>query len=140
DAVVIATPPHWHAVMAIHACEAKKDLNLQKPMTLTLAESIAVRNAVRRHGRISQVGTQIHATENYRRVVELVRSGNLGRIVTVRTFNAMNQGPEGIGTDPNTRPPEGLDWESWIGPGPMRPFNSILARDAAYHQSFMAYS
>ena len=140
DAVIIATPPHWHTIQTVHACEAKKDIYLQKPMTLHLAESIAIRNAVKRHGRICQVGTQIHAGENYRRVVELVRSGNLGRISVARTFNVMNQGPEGIGHDPNTTPPDGLDWESWIGPGPQRPFNPILVRDAYYHSSWFAYS
>ena len=139
DAVVIATPPHWHALMAIQACAAGKDLYLQKPMTLTLAESVAVRNAVRRHGRVSQVGTQIHAGENYRRVVELIRSGNLGKVSVVRTFNVMNQGPEGIGHDDSPLP-EGLDWEMWIGPGPLRPYNGLLARDAYYHSSFMDYS
>jgi predicted dehydrogenase len=79
DAVIIATPPHWHTLMAIAACEAGKDIYLQKPMTLHLGESLAVRNAVRRHGRICQVGTQIHATENYRRVVEMVGAGYLGK-------------------------------------------------------------
>ena len=81
DAVIIATPPHWHALIAIEACEAGKDIYLQKPMTLHLAESLAVRNAVKRHNRISQIGTQIHAGENYRRVVELIRAGNLGKSV-----------------------------------------------------------
>lgn len=140
DAVIIAPPPHWHALMAIHACEAKKDIYLQKPMTLHLAESLAVRNAVRAHGRISQVGTQIHAGENYRRVVELIGSGNLGKISAVRTFNVQNQGPEGIGKDPGTPAPEGLDWDRWIGPGPARSYNPILARDSFFHCSWMAYS
>jgi len=120
DGVIIATPPHWHALQAIHACEARKDLFLQKPMTLYLAESLAVKNAVARHKRVSQIGTQIHAGENYRRVVELVRSGNLGKISVVRTFNVMNQGREGLGKDPNTTPPEGLDWNAWLGPAPAR--------------------
>jgi len=140
DAVIIAPPPHWHARIAVDACEAGKDIYLQKPMTLYLAESNAVKNAVEKHGVISQIGTQIHASENYRRVVELVRSGNLGPIGAVRTFNVMNQGPNGIGRDPNTTPPEGLDWNFWLGPGPARPFNAILAADSYNHCSFMDYS
>jgi len=140
DAVIIATPPHWHALLAIAACEAGKDIYLQKPMTLHLGESLAVRNAVKKHGRISQVGTQIHASENYRRVVEFIRSGNLGQIGTVRTFNVMNQGPEGVGKSPPTPVPSGLDWELWCGPAPLRPFNPTLARDAYYHSSWMDYS
>lgn len=140
DAVIIATPPHWHCLQAIHACEANKDIYLQKPMTLYLGESLAVLSAVKKHNRISQIGTQIHAGENYRRVVEYVRSGNLGQISVVRTFNVMNQGTEGVGKDPGTRVPEGVDWEMWIGPGPMRPYNHILAASSYNHCSFMDYS
>jgi predicted dehydrogenase len=140
DAVIIATPPHWHALMAIHAAEAKKDIYLQKPMTLYPEETLAVRNAVNRHGVISQIGTQIHASANYRRVVEWVRSGKLGPINTVRTFNVMNQGPNGIGHAPNEPPPEGLDWEMWLGPAPKRAFNRLLFADAYYHGSFWDYS
>ena len=109
DAVIIATPPHWHALMAIMAAEAGKDIYLQKPMTLYPAESLAVRNAVNAHGVVCQIGTQIHAGENYRRCVELVRSGQLGPISTVRTFNVMNEGPEGIGRAPIEDAPAELD-------------------------------
>jgi len=140
DAVIIATPPHWHALLAIAACEAGKDIYLQKPMTLHLAESLAVRNAVKKHGCISQVGTQIHASENYRRVVEYIRSGQLGSIGTVRTFNVMNQAPDGVGKAPATAVPAGLDWAMWCGPAPLRPFNPTLATDAYYHSSWMDYS
>jgi len=118
DAVIIASPPHWHALMAIDACEAGKDIYLQKPMTLHLGESLAVKAAVKKHNRISQVGTQIHAGENYHRVVDHVRSGNLGKISVARTFNMLNMGVEGVGNDPNCEVPKGLDWELWVGPGP----------------------
>jgi predicted dehydrogenase len=140
DAVIIATPPHWHCRMAVDACAAGKDIYLQKPMTLHLAESLAVRNAVRKHNRISQIGTQIHATENYRRVVEWVRSGKLGKIGRVHTFNVLNQGPEGIGNPPNCDPPKDLDWEFWVGPYAMRPFNPLLVQEAYTNGSFMEYS
>jgi predicted dehydrogenase len=140
DAVIIATPPHWHTLMAIAACEARKDFYLQKPMTLHLGESLAVRNAVKRHGCITQIGTQIHAGENYRRVVEFIRSGNLGRIGVVRTFNVMNQGVKGVGRSPEGTPPEGLDWDMWCGPAPRRKFNPILAADAYNHSSWIDYS
>jgi predicted dehydrogenase len=138
--VIIASPPHWHALQAIAACEAGKDIYLQKPMTLHLGESLAVRNAVKRHNVISQVGTQIHAGDNYRRVVEFIRSGHLGRIGTVRTFNVMNQAPDGVGHATDLRPPEGLDWDLWCGPAPRCDYNPILATDAYYHSSWMAYS
>ena len=140
DAVIIGTPPHWHCRMAVDACEAGKDLYLQKPMTLHLAESLAVKNAVKKHNRICQVGTQIHAGENYRRVVEWVRSGKLGKIGVARTFNVMNQGPDGIGNPPNSEPPKDLDWQRWVGPYPMRPFNPLIVNDAYTNCSFMEFS
>ncbi|MHC4145227.1 MAG: Gfo/Idh/MocA family protein [Planctomycetota bacterium] len=123
DAVIIATPPHWHCRMAVDACRAGKDIYLQKPMTLHVGESLAVRNAVRRHKRISQIGTQIHASENYRRVVEFIRSGKLGKISVSRTFNVMNQGPGGIGNTPNSDPPPEIQrrLDTWHGPAHNRP-------------------
>ena len=140
DAVIIAPPPHWHALMAIHAVEAGKDIYVQKPMTLYPDETLAVRNAVNKHKRISQVGTQIHAGSNYRRVVEWIRSGKLGPVSVVRTFNVMNQGVNGIGHAPRQAPPEGLDWNLWLGPAPDREFNSLLFSGSYHHCSFWDYS
>ncbi|UCD27924.1 MAG: Gfo/Idh/MocA family oxidoreductase [Planctomycetota bacterium] len=136
DAVVIGTPPHWHALQAIHTCQAGKDLYLEKPMTMSVAECLAVRNAVRKHKIISQIGTQVHAGNNYRRVVEMIRSGRLGQINVVRTFNMIDQRVEGIGNTPDGDPPKGLDWNRWIGPAPMQPFNARLAQSAYHHPSF----
>lgn len=140
DAVIIATPPHWHALMAIAACEAGKDFYLEKPMTLYPGESLAVYNAVKQYNRITQIGTQIHATDNYRRVVEIIRSGNLGKIGVVRTFNVMNTHPRGVGKSSTTKIPDGFDWDLWVGPAPMRPFNPILVVDAFNHSFWMDYS
>lgn len=140
DAVIIATPPHWHALQAIAACEAGKDLYLQKPMTMHLGESLAVCNAVKKHQRICQVGTQHHAREEHHRVVEYIRSGNLGPIGVARTFNVMNQTPRGIGTGGYQTPPEGLDWDAWCGPAPLGRYNRKLTSDAYNHCSWMDYS
>ncbi len=140
DGVIVASTPHWHALMAIDAVKAGKDIYLQKPMTLYPDETIAVRNAVNRHKRISQIGTQIHAGANYRRVVEWIHSGRLGPVSVVRTFNVMNQGPNGIGHSTETTPPAGIDWEMWLGPAPARRFNSLLFADSYYHCSFWDYS
>jgi len=139
DAVLIATPPHWHALMAIGACEAVKDFYLEKPMTLYPAETLAVMRAVRKHNRITQIGTQIHATEHYHRMVDLLRSGVLGKISVCRTFHVMNQGPEGIGDPPVGDPPAGLDVDFWCGPAP-RKYHPLLMKDASHHTSFMAWS
>ncbi len=134
DAVIIATPAHWHAIQAVAACEAGVDIYLQKPMTMHFGESLAVRNAVRKNNIMCQIGTQIHASEHYRRMVELVRSGNLGKISTVRTFFVMNEAPNGIGKGENTsKIPKGMDWDMWVGPAPMQQFNPNLVKDAFYH-------
>jgi hypothetical protein len=73
-------------------------------------------------------------------MVELVRSGYLGKIGVVRSFNVMNQGPEGLGHVPDAPAPEGLDWERWVGPARMRAFNEVIVRDAYHHGSFWDYS
>ncbi|MCB9769151.1 MAG: Gfo/Idh/MocA family oxidoreductase [Candidatus Omnitrophica bacterium] len=140
DAVVIGTPPHWHALMAIHSCEAGMDVYMEKPMTMGVGESLAVKRAVDKHKRITQIGTQIHAESNYRKVVDIVRSGVLGKISVVRTTNVGNQGPDGIGHTPNSDPPEGLDWDMWCGPAPMHPFNPLIVKRAYENSSFMEYS
>ena len=134
DAVIIATPAHWHALQAVAACETGVDIYLQKPMTMHFGESLVVRNAVRKNNVMCQVGTQIHAGEHYRRMVELVQSGNLGDIATVRTFFVMNEAPKGIGKGANTNNiPKGMDWDMWVGPAPMQQFNPNLVKDAFYH-------
>jgi predicted dehydrogenase len=140
DAVLIAAPPHWHCRMSVDAAEAGKDFYCEKPMTMYPAETLAVKRAAEKHKRITQVGTQIHATPNYHRIVDVVRSGVLGKISLGRTFHVFNQGKDGIGRDPNTTVPEGLDWDLWLGPGPKRDFNALLFKDSAHHPSFMAYS
>jgi len=140
DGVIVATPPHWHALQAIEACEAKKDVYVQKPMTIYAAEGLALKRAAEKHNVVTQVGTQIHAGENYRRVVEYVRSGNLGKIGVVRTFLNYPRTVEGYGQAPDSDPPEDLDWDLWLGPGPKRAYNEILARSAAYTAQFMDYS
>lgn len=137
DAVLIASPPHWHALQGIHAVEAGKDLYIEKPMTINLGESTALLNAVRRHNAVTQVGTQIHATANYRRVVDVVRSGILGPINVARTSHVLNDGPDGIGYPENNEIPAGLDWEFWKGPGADRPYNYYLVKDSYTHGSFM---
>ncbi len=141
DAVIIATPAHWHTIQAVEAAEAGLDIYLQKPMTMHLGESLAVRNAVRENNVMCQIGTQIHAADHYRRMVELVRSGNLGEISTVRTFFVMNEAPNGIGRGNNTYVvPKGLDWDMWVGPARMQPFNPNLVKNAFYHCFWMDFS
>ena len=140
DAVIVATPPHWHALTAVAVLKSGRDLYVEKPMTLHVAESQAIVKAAAETKRVTQVGTQIHAGANYRRVVEIVRSGLLGKISVVRTFLVMNSGTGGIGKSPAGPPPKGLDWEMFIGPAAMVPFKPNMIRGAFHHCSFMGLS
>src|SRR5690606_24505168 len=97
DAVIIATPAHLHTLQAVAAAEAGVDVYLQTPTSMYPGDSIVTRNACRKHGTSNQSATQIHAGDHYRRMVELVRPGNLGDIATVRTFFVRNEAPQGTG-------------------------------------------
>jgi len=120
DAVTCATPDHWHALISILAFQAGKDVYSEKPLCHTFAESVAMVNARRRYDRVFQLGTQIHEGENYHRTVELVRSGALGKIHTVRLWKT--GGAPDMGFPPDEAPPPGLDWEMWLGPAPWSPY------------------
>jgi len=138
DAVVVATPPHWHALISIAALQAGKDVYCEKPMCRFPAEGRAMVKAAREHRRITQVGTQVHASENYHRCVDVVRSGVLGTITAVSNFCTMNDNSEGLGRPPDTAPPPGLDWDMWLGPAPKVPFNIGRFRDGM-HRYFKDY-
>ena len=140
DAVIVATPPHWHTLQAVAACKAGKDLFIEKPLTITPGESQAIVKAAKENKSVTQVCTQIHAGENYHRVVEIVRSGILGRINAVRTFFKLGQTRRGIGKAPNSPPPPYLDWEMYVGPARMRPYNRLLNAGAAIDCSFMEFT
>ncbi|MFB3785493.1 MAG: Gfo/Idh/MocA family protein [bacterium] len=119
-AVLIATPDHWHTRIAISACEAGKDIYCQKPLTLTINEGKALVKAVRKYGRIFQVGSQQRSESNFRFACELVRSGRIGKIHTVKVF--LPNGSDGP-WEPDSDPPEGLDWDLYLGPAPKVPYN-----------------
>jgi predicted dehydrogenase len=126
DAVVISTPDHWHALPAIHACMAEKDIYVEKPLSLRLEEGRRMVEAARRFRRVVQVGTQQRAgnKENglFFRAVNLIRGGAIGEVSAVRCWNADYELP-GIGNPPDGEPPAGLDWDLWLGPAPYRPYN-----------------
>ena len=123
DAVVIGTPDHWHALPMIMACQAGKDVYVEKPTSLVVEESRAMVEAAHEHDRIVQVGTQQRSAQLYQDVREIVQSGQLGPISFVRTWNYSNAYPDGIGRPPDSAPPENLDWEMWLGPAPNVPYN-----------------
>ncbi len=138
DAVVIATPPHWHPLMSIYACQAGKDVYCEKPLFQRPAEGRAMLKAARDNKCVTQVGTQVHASDNFRRAVEIVRSGMLGKIASVRVVVTMNEYPGGIGRPADSDPPEGLDWDMWLGPAPKVPYNEARFK-AGQHRYFRDY-
>lgn len=124
DVITQATPDHWHALIAILAFQAGKHVYGEKPLSYTLREAQAMRDACHRYRRVFQLGTQIHAGENYHRVVELVRSGVLGNIYTVRLWKV--GGESAFGFPPDSDPPPTLNWDMWLGPAPDRPYNPAI--------------
>lgn len=122
QAVVIATPDHWHALMAMLACAAGKDVYVEKPMTLFVREGRWVVNAARKYNRVVQVGTQQRSGPHYRKACELVRSGYLGKVHSVRMAAFRNVMP-GFGRPADATPPPGFDYDLWLGPAPERPYN-----------------
>ncbi len=124
DAVVIATPDHWHGVIAVKAAEAGKDIYCEKPMSLTVKEGRAMVNATRKYNRVFQTGNMQRSWKEFRQAVELVRNGYIGKIKNIK----VSVGPPPIPyTLPGQPIPDGLDWKLWLGPNEYKPFNEELA-------------
>lgn len=124
DAVVIATPDHWHAAIAVRAAEAGKDIYCEKPLALTVREGRAMVNATRKHNRVFQTGSMQRSWNEFRQTAELIRNGYIGEIKTIK----VNVGPPPKPYDLAAEPiPEGLDWTAWLGPNLPMPFNAELA-------------
>jgi predicted dehydrogenase len=124
DAVCIATPDHWHAYMTVEACKAGKDVFVEKPVATTIDEAGKMVEAARKYNRVVQAGTMQRSALHFQKAVDLVRAGELGKVTSVRTWNYGHQPVEGIGNPADSAPPAGLDWDQWLGPAPMRPFNA----------------
>jgi len=123
DAVIIATPDHWHALPAIEAVLAGKDVYVEKPVGHNVAEGQAMIRAARKTNRIMAVGTQQRSASHFQKAVEVVRSGKLGKVFWVQTWNFENISPLGMGRYPDTSPPPHVDYDRWLGPAPTREFN-----------------
>lgn len=122
DVVFIGTPDHWHALPAIEAARAGKDIYCEKPMSLTIREARAMVSAVRAYGRVFQTGSQQRSEYGgcFRFACEMVRSGRIGEL---KEINCNVGGPSGDCYLPEEPVPEGLDWDRWLGPAPWRPYN-----------------
>ncbi len=123
DAVVINTPDHWHALQMIQACDAGKDVYVEKPLSLVVAEGRAMVDAARRNKRVVQVGIHRRSAAFVKEAAELVRGGAIGTVTVARSFHIQNEWPKGIGNPPDGQPPADFDWEAWLGPAPKRAYN-----------------
>lgn len=121
DAIVNATPDHWHALGTILACQAGKDVYVEKPLCHNLWEGRKMIEAARKHQRVVQLGTQNRSANDAREAAEYVRSGRLGDLHLVRVFNMMQHGMGAQG--PDQPPPPELDYELWCGPAAKLPYN-----------------
>ncbi len=122
DAVIISTPDHWHARIAVDACEAGKHVYCEKPLTLTVKEGRAIVNAARKHKRIVQTGSQQRSGKNFDIACALTRGGALGKITTVEVgIPDVNFAGPPVADSPS---PAELDYDLWLGPAPKRPYNS----------------
>ena len=128
DAVVIATPDHWHAQMVADAAKAGKDIYCEKPLSLTVAEGRAMVNATRKYDRVFQTGNMQRSWRDFRHAVELVRNGYIG---DVKEINVSIGEPVKQCDLPTEEIPEGMDWNEWIGPSLYRGFNIIFAPKSA---------
>lgn len=116
DAITCATPDHWHAQIATMAFQSGKDVYGEKPLSYDVGEGQMMLKHLKKHDRIFQLGTQIHATDNYHRVVEIIQSGAIGNVHTVRLWKTGFS--PGLGHPQVQTPPPTLDWDMWLGPAP----------------------
>lgn len=123
DAVIIATPDHWHAIPMIEACAAGKDIYQEKPLSHTMFEGTRMVESAASHNRVVQIGTQQRSGSHFQKAVELVRSGKIGKICSVDTWLEWNTWPRIVDPHPEEDPPPWLDWDLWLGPAPYHPYN-----------------
>jgi predicted dehydrogenase len=139
DAVVVVTPDHWHALASVRAFEAGKDVFVEKPLSYNVAEGRMMADGSQKYQRVTQMGNHIHNDEpNYRRVVELVQSGKLGRITRAHCWKTGGgagggRGRGGRASRPSSQPPT-LDYDFWLGPAPKRPYHPLRS-----HGSFRRF-
>ena len=130
DACIVATPDHWHALPTIHACQAGKDVYVEKPLATSIGEGRAMVAAARKHKRVVQVGMQWRSGGHYQDAVKFVQSGALGTVRIVRAWACLAW-VGSIGRPVDGDPPAGVDYDLWLGPAPRRPFNP-----ARFHFNF----
>lgn len=124
DAVTIAVPDHWHALLATAAAEKGLDVYGEKPLARSIKEGRAIVNAVKKNKVIWQTGSRQRSVSNFHRAAELVINGRIGKVHHVDV--GLPNGVASIGTPPAMKPPEGVDWGMWLGPAPTVPYRGVL--------------
>ena len=123
DAVAIASPDHWHALMFIDACRAGKDVYVEKPLSLTVSEGRRMVEVAAETKRVVQVGIQRRSSKFLQEAVDYIKTGALGKISVARGFHVQNETPNGIGNAPDSAAPSPEMWDQWLGPAPKVPYN-----------------
>lgn len=127
DAIAIATPDHWHALQFIDACRAGKDVYVEKPLSLTVAEGRRMVDVARETRRVTQVGIHRRSAKFLQEAAAFVRDGGIGKVTIAQGFHLSNEWPAGIGNFPDETPPTDWEWDQWLGPAPKMPFNRARA-------------
>jgi predicted dehydrogenase len=123
EAVAIASPDHWHALMFVDACRAGKDVYVEKPLSLTVSEGRRMVQVAQETKRVVQVGIQRRSSKFLQEAVEYLKTGALGKISVARGFHVQNEAPNGIGNAPDSAAPSAEMWDKWLGPAPKVPYN-----------------
>ncbi len=131
DAVIVATQAHWHVPIAVAACQAGKDVYLEKPLGNSIGEGRYIIEAANKYDRIVQIGTQQHSMQHYRKAVEMIHAGRLGEISEVEVWDHTYWAP-GRGSPADCDPPPELDWDFYVGPAPMQSYNPNIYYNYGY--------
>jgi predicted dehydrogenase len=123
DAVAIATPDHWHAIMCIEACRAGKDVYVEKPLSLTIAEGRRMVEVARETKRVTQCGIHRRSVKSLQEAAAFIRGGGLGEVTVAKGYHVQNEYPNGIGMAPDGAAPNEEMWEKWLGPAPKAAWN-----------------
>lgn len=129
DAVLIATPDHWHAIPTVLACQAGKDVYVEKPLAHNIREGRAMVDAAQKHNRIVQTGTQQRSASHFETMRELIRDGRIGNVRYIRIWNYRNTSPARKRVNREEITPPGLDWDFYLGPAPERPYEANRYRN-----------
>jgi predicted dehydrogenase len=123
DAVVIATPDQWHALMFLDACRAGKDVYCEKPFSLTVHEGRRMVQVAEETKRVTQVGLNRRSAPFMKEAADFIQSGGIGQVTMAKAYHLMNEWPRGIGNPPDGNPPSEQEWDQWLGPAPKVPYN-----------------